>query len=97
MGSRIDIGDWDKEWLTIAAAPRGHDPQADAIEAFKGLLHSCCSISDDRQFWVQMEAGIRAMEQTMAPERVNGFEYAIDSILVQHGLTAWSLVRPGSG
>lgn|GEM_PF-1077497 len=97
MGTTIDSEEWQEGSGETHSSASEQEEDPDAIAAFRDLLHICCVVPDDQQFWHRLEAGIQAMEQSMAPERLSRFEHAVDHILVLHGLPAWSLVKNGSG
>ncbi|TYT25390.1 hypothetical protein FZO89_03415 [Luteimonas viscosa] len=66
----------------------GEDPAA--MSEFHDLLHGCIQLPDDQQFWSCLEEGLQRIEETLPPGRAAGFEYAVDRILVQQGLTTWA-------
>ena len=70
-----------------------NEENAGFVAEFENLLHRCCLLPDDEQFWRRLEEGIHMIEMSMTQERLSRFEYSIDYILATHGLPAWSLVK----
>lgn len=66
---------------------------AGAIAQFPDLLHRCCLKPDDVEFWDSLQAGIGRLESGLDARAQLRFGYAVDSIMVGHGLPAWSTVR----
>jgi len=67
------------------------DPSS--IVAFRDLLHECCMLPGEAEFWTRLRTGIDELERGLDRNGIARFEYAIDSILVRHGLPAWSMVK----
>jgi len=69
------------------------EPEADAVHAFEGLLRDCCAVPGEGQFWRQLGDGIGKLQDGVARNGQARFGYAIDAILVRHGLPAWSVEK----
>ena len=69
------------------------EPEADAVHAFEDVLRDCCAVPGEGQFWRQLGDGIEKLQGGVDAGGIARFEYAIDAILVRHGLPAWSIEK----
>lgn len=67
--------------------------EGDVVHAFEDLLRDCCAVPGEGQFWRQLGAGIEKLQDGVNPSGLARFEYAIDAILVRHGLPSWSVEK----
>ena len=72
---------------------------SDSVAQFEALLCSACRIPNEDDFWAKLGEGMTSLRDGLDGAGRQRFDYAIDNLLVCHGLPPWHVgaLRSHSG